>query len=206
MSDREKQKQEKRIRIIEAAAQVFAEKGFAGTLMAEVAVRAGIGKGTIYEYFRSKDDLFFDVFEWFMMKSLKEVSVNISALSGRVSIRLEAMNESVLNSISKMKPLYGLSLEFWAASASSAMHERFKNLFKEMYDNYRRIISSLIQEGIDCGDYRSDVDSESIASAITGTWDSLGLQAWFDQGFDLLMVGRSFISVIIRGLSSSETS
>ena len=52
-------KEEKRALIIEAAAKVFARRGFASTLMAEIAIEAGIGKGTLYEYFDSKEDLFF---------------------------------------------------------------------------------------------------------------------------------------------------
>jgi len=203
---REKQKQEKKIQIIEAAARVFAANGFFGTLIADIAIQAGIGKGTIYEYFKSKDDLFFEVCTWFMQKSLTEASVDISALSGSVSKRFEKMNESVLNSIIKMKPLYGLSLEFWSASASSAGHEKFKDLFRNMYSEYRQVISSLVQDGIDSREYRSDVNPESIASAIIGTWDSLGLQAWFDDEFNILQVGNDFFQVVIRGLISQVSS
>ncbi|MBE9530214.1 MAG: TetR/AcrR family transcriptional regulator, partial [Proteobacteria bacterium] len=59
-------KNEKKNQIIEAAAQIFAKNGFSGTIMAEIAHCAGIGKGTIYEYFKSKEELFFAVFEWYM--------------------------------------------------------------------------------------------------------------------------------------------
>lgn len=44
--------------ILEAALACFAEKGFAGTRMDDIAARAGITKGTIYLYFKSKDELF----------------------------------------------------------------------------------------------------------------------------------------------------
>jgi AcrR family transcriptional regulator len=59
-------KQNKKSLIIEAAARVFANRGYNSTLIAEIATEAGIGKGTIYEYFPSKEDLFFAVFEWFV--------------------------------------------------------------------------------------------------------------------------------------------
>jgi len=197
---REKQRQEKKSQIIEAAARVFAEKGFSRTLIAEIAIQAGIGKGTVYEYFKSKDDLFFDVCQWFMQKSLTEASVDISAPGESVSDRFARMNESVLNSVINMKPLYGLSLEFWSASASSGQREKFQDLFRNMYSAYRQVISSLIRDGINSREYRSDVEPESIASAIIGTWDSLGLQAWFDDGFKIRKVGNDFFQVVIRGL------
>ena len=55
---------EKRPLILRAATEVFAEQGFAAVRVADIADRAGIGKGTVYEYFSSKDELLFAVFEW----------------------------------------------------------------------------------------------------------------------------------------------
>ena len=201
---RKDRKQEKRIQIIEAASQVFADKGFARTLIADIAVQAGIGKGTVYEYFKSKDDLFFEVCEWFMKKSLTEASVDISALGGSVSDRFKKLNEAVLHSAIRMKPLYGLSLEFWSATASSAYRDKFKKLFQDMYGAYRQVIASLIQDGIDSGEYRPEIPPMSIASAMIGAWDSLGLQAWFDDGFEVLRVGEDFFQVILHGLKTGH--
>jgi AcrR family transcriptional regulator len=55
-------KAERRRHITHAALQVFTSRGFKAAKMAEVAQAAGMGKGTLYEYFRSKDDLFLAVF------------------------------------------------------------------------------------------------------------------------------------------------
>jgi len=53
-----RRKEERAPEILEAALASFAEKGFAGTRMDDIAARAGITKGTIYLYFKSKDELF----------------------------------------------------------------------------------------------------------------------------------------------------
>ncbi len=53
----------KRQEILKAAAVVFAKRGFQKTLMEDVAGQAGIGKGTIYRYFSSKDDLYFSILD-----------------------------------------------------------------------------------------------------------------------------------------------
>ena len=73
-------REERKKQIILAAAQIFAQKGYTGTVMDEIARCAGIGKGTIYEYFDSKEDLFFAVFEWYMKESGSAATVSISAL------------------------------------------------------------------------------------------------------------------------------
>jgi len=196
----EEKRRDKKTRIIEAAAHVFAQKGFGGTTIAEIAAQAEIGKGTIYEYFDSKEDLFFAVFEWFTKKTGAEITVSISALRGSASERLEAICLSAMGSVVEMKNLYSLAMEFWAASTSSKMRERFKQAFRQAYADYRDIISSLIQDGIRAGEFRSDVDTDSVAAALVGILDALGLQAWFDDTFDPLAAIKNSMAVLTQGL------
>ena len=196
-------KKEKRALIIEAAAKVFARRGFSGTLMADIAVEAGIGKGTLYEYFDSKEDLFFAVFEWFVQATEAEAKVSISALGGSASERLNALSDSLMSSWAQMKDMYSLVMEFWSASASSQMRERFKQAFKNGYSDFRQIVSALIREGIQGGEFQPEVDAESVAAALVGAWDALLLQAWFDEGFDPQTAARGFMAVLINGLTQS---
>ena len=173
--------------------------------MANIAAKAGIGKGTLYEYFNSKEDLFFAVFEWFVRATEAEAKVSISALGGSASERLEALNDSLMTSWIEMRELFSLVMEFWSASASSQMRERFKLAFRQGYSDFRQIVSRLIQDGIERGEFQPDVDPESVAAALVGTWDALLLQAWFDDDFDPLTTSRRFMSVLIRGLASERT-
>lgn len=55
--------QTRREEILEAAAAVFAEKGFHAATMERIATQAGIGKSTVYEYFSSKEELFQEMFQ-----------------------------------------------------------------------------------------------------------------------------------------------
>jgi AcrR family transcriptional regulator len=84
-------RRDKRSVIIEAAAHVFATRGYTGTLIADIAAKAGVGKGTIYEYFNSKEDLFFAVFEWFVRATEADAKVSVQALGGSASERLEVL-------------------------------------------------------------------------------------------------------------------
>ena len=195
-------KEEKRGLIIGAAAKVFARRGFASTLMAEIAIEAGIGKGTLYEYFDSKEDLFFNVFEWFVKATEAEAKVSISALGGSASERLGALSDSLMSSWAQMEDMYSLVMEFWSASASSQMRERFKQAFKNGYSDFRQIVSTLIRDGIERGEFQPHVDIESVAAALVGTWDALLLQAWFDDDFNPLTAARGFMTVVINGLTA----
>ena len=196
----QQQKQRKRAHIILAAARVFAEKGFSGTMMSEIADHAGIGKGTLYEYFDSKEALFFSVFEWYARQTEEAAKVSMSALGGSASERLTVLSESVMQSWLQMKDLFTLVMEFWAASASSQMKKRFKGYFRQAYQDFRTLVAALIREGIQHGEFQEDVIPESVAAALVGSWDALLLQAWFDDSFDPLTTARDYVAILIRGM------
>jgi AcrR family transcriptional regulator len=197
----EKKREEKRTLIIQAAARLFAHKGYSGTAMADIAVRAEIGKGTIYEYFKSKEDLFFAVFEWFARMSWSEGKISVSAIGGTASQKLEVLSDSIMNTWTEMEEVYSLVMEFWAASASSQIRKRFKESFRKAYKNFRGIVSELIREGIANGEFAREVDPEAVAASLVGTWDALLLQAWFDDDFDPITAARKYITVLIRGMA-----
>lgn len=201
MKDIREQKANKRNQIVEAAARVFARNGYSNAVVADIAVEANIGKGTVYAYFKSKEDLFFAVFEWFQKKTEIAATVKISALGGGASDRLKTLNDTLMGLWDEIKDVFVLVMEFWAASSSNQMRQRFKAAFKQLYDDYRRIVSALIQEGIKSGEFRSDVKPEPMAAALVGTWDALFLQAWFDDGFDPAATAKDFLDTVLQGLS-----
>ncbi len=199
-----KRKHERKTQIITAAACVFSKNGFSNTVMADIALEAGIGKGTIYEYFKSKEDLFFAVFEWFSLKIEKTASMDVSKLSGTASERLMVLNDSLMSSWFETKDMFTLVMEFWSASSSSSLRERFKNAFHNLYKEYRYFVSSLLQYGIDHNEFRSDIKIESVAAALVGTWDAIFLQAWFDESFDPITTSKDFLEVLLKGLANHE--
>jgi len=186
--------------IIETAAEVFAEKGYAGTAIADIAGKAGIGKGTVYSYFSSKEELFFSVFEWFMHEFGKSVTVSITALGKGSADRLDTMSRIIIANCVEMKQMYALTIEFWAASKRESTEGRLKELFTQGYARFREIVAAIINEGRKNGEFSIDLDPEPLAATLVGTWDILGLQAWFDDGFDALGAEREFMKVFIRGL------
>jgi AcrR family transcriptional regulator len=203
LQQKDRQKADKRKRIIEAAARVFADRGFTGTAMADIAIEAGVGKGTLYEYFIGKESLFFAVFEWFARQSGATAMTRVSALGGSAGDRLEAMSEALMDSWSELKDIFSLSMEFWAASGgASARRREFKEAFRNIYTEFRGIVSSLIREGVKTGEFSKNADPDGVAAALVGAWDALFLQAWFDPGFEPNRIAPEFMKVLIAGLKS----
>jgi hypothetical protein len=81
---------------------------------------------------------------------------------------------------------------------------RFKGAFKQLYDDYRKIVSALIQDGINSGEFSSSVKPDPVAAALVGTWDALFLQAWFDDSFDPAATANDFLDTVLRGLSADR--
>lgn len=190
--------------IIQAAAQIFAKSGYTGTLMAQVAQTAGIGKGTIYEYFQSKEDLFYAVFEHTMSESGALISDIAHKDNGSMAQRLRLLSATLIQAWMAKLDLYALVMEFWSATASSPSRQRFKAAFQLGYADFRNLIGSLIQKGVDDGEFLPQIQPEKIAAALIGAWDSLILQAWLDPEFDPLSASQEHLQVLLRGLTKES--
>ena len=66
-------KEEKKVLIISAALKVFSKSGYSKTSIQDISDFAGIGKGTVYQYFRSKEELFKSCFDFYIELMMKEV-------------------------------------------------------------------------------------------------------------------------------------
>lgn len=186
--------------IVEAAAAVFAEVGFSRAVIAAIARRAGVGKGTVYEYFDSKEELYFAVFEWYMellAKGVREkVSPELPALE-----RLRRLAEEAMNWAMDCGDMYGLSLDFWGATVNSPMRERFRDALGGAYLFYRQRVAELLREGVARGEVRPDADIEAVAAGLVGAWDALALQAWLFGNLDAPAAGRGFFETLLKGLA-----
>ena len=201
MATRNQLKYDKKKLIVQSAVHVFSRKGYTIATVADVAAAARIGKGTIYEYFNSKEDLFYAVFEWYRLKTEEATRVDLSVLEGSAAKKLEALSMSLVGMWEEIKDVFNLTLEFWAASSTLQHQDRFKENFRHTYHKFRGIVKSLIREGIERGEFRPDIDPAYVAAAMVGAWDALFLQAWFDPDFEPAATAAEFITVVLRGLA-----
>ena len=95
--------------IVDAALALFTERGFAATRLEDVATRAGIGKGTIYLYFPTKEDLFRAVVRERLVPNLDAIEAMVAAhagssaeLLGRIAGRAEQLIASDITAIPKL--------------------------------------------------------------------------------------------------------
>jgi AcrR family transcriptional regulator len=186
--------------ILEAAARVFAERGLRGTRMADIATRAGIGKGTVYEYFRSKEDLFLRLFHWYTGLAITSMKDSTGDDDSPALARLRSCCDSLLASCLEIMDMYPLTMEFWSASTAPEYRDDLTVEFRRLYEQFRGVISGLLRAGMARGEIGAHVDPEKVAAVLIGAFDGAFLQAWFDPDFDPVAAGRHFLDVLIVGL------
>ena len=202
MAVRDQNKKQKKENILRAAALVFSQKGFSRALVANIALTAGVGKGTVYEYFDSKEALFLAVFEWYMNQMAAEARVSLSAIGGTASARLAALSEAVMAAGKEMEDMFTLFMEFWAAGSPDRFRGKISRSFQGLYGDIRQLVAGLIRDGQIRGEFAGDVDAEAVAATMVGAWDGLLLQNWLEINFDPMVASRNFTTVLLRGLQA----
>lgn len=160
---------DKRRRIIDAAVKVFAERGFYHARVSEVAAEAGVAGGTIYNYFKNKDDLLISLFEDRMEAILADFRAELAGIE-KVSDRLRRFVELHLAMVAR-DPTLAEVLTVELRQSSKFMREYKARKFGE----YLALLESLVVEGIQCGEFRADIDPKILRRALFGAIDEVSL-------------------------------
>ncbi len=187
--------------ILRAAAQVFAELGYEAATMEAIAERAGVGKGTVYEYFRNKQELFFGVFDDYIAGMERVARESIAAPATGAAAGIRQVIHSMLVMGVEGRELFPLVFEFWSASASPDRQARVTTLLRDSYARFRTLIAEQIRKGQAGGEFERSADASRIAAALVGALDGLFLQAWFDPALDPVSMGDDFVGTLLRGLA-----
>jgi AcrR family transcriptional regulator len=193
----------KRQILVEAAARVFAEQGFTATRVSDIAERAGVGKGTVYEYFDSKEELFFAVFEWIDSQVRSRIDA-VLAQPGTAHQHLVTLFRTAAEIVVELHDLSSMNLDFWAASRGSAFQDRFSAACKLQYGKYRTIVGDVIRRGQADGEFRADLDAGGLATLIVSALDGLGIHHWIDDSIDPTGSVEAFAEALCRGLCGEQ--
>ena len=188
--------------ILDAATAVFARRGYAAATVDAVAERAGVAKGTIYQYFESKEELLFAVFDRWTAQYFSRLQAKAASSGASAEEQLRRLVQAAVESAGEIQELYPLTFEFWAASSSLEMRERFVAQFRSMYRLFRDYVAGILRRGIEAGEFAPDVDVEAVGAMLVGALDGFFLQVWFDPRLDAGKTCAGFVEVLIRGLKA----
>jgi TetR/AcrR family fatty acid metabolism transcriptional regulator len=193
---------DKRERILDAAMRVFAGKGFFGAKVSDVAGEAGVADGTIYLYFKSKDDLLIALFEAQMEKVNAELG---RALGGeaRAPEKLRRFIQAYMDLVAKNR--HAAEVITIELRQSAKFMKEYKN---PRFAEFLKTLAAVIDEGQRLGQLRADVPPPIAARALFGALDELALLWVTSRGdkIDIRKVADWIGDLVLQGLQTDRRS
>ena len=159
----------KRVRILRAAIRIFSQKGFFNSKVSDIARAAGVADGTIYLYFKNKDDLLISLFEEKMGEVVSDVRERVAMGTGP----LQRLRIFIENHMDLLVREAGLSevIQVELRQSNKFMKEYVPVRFLEYLD----VLGGILEEGIRDGTFRADLNVKTARRAIFGALDEISL-------------------------------
>ena len=193
-----KVRQEKRDRIIDAAVDVFADKGFRAARISDIARAAGVADGTIYLYFDNKDELLITIFEEKMGELLERLHVALS-VGGSATDRMRVYARFHFEQLRTYPALAQVLQVELRQSTRFFTDYRPVRLWE-----YLGLFEELIKEGQERGLLRADVDTQVIKWAFFGALDEISIQWVLSRKRDRINLDQTadqVVDVFLRGMA-----
>jgi AcrR family transcriptional regulator len=186
--------------ILVAALESFAERGFAATRLEDVAARAGVSKGTLYLYFKSKEELFEAVVRATLLPNLERVEALAASYEGPSAPLLERLLLTIADVVSSR--VGGIPKLVIAEAGNFPDLARF--YLEEVVRRGLRLIGTILRRGIARGEFRAvDVDHAVFCVIapllIAALWKN-SLEAHDDAPLDAPALARVHLDLLLRGL------
>jgi TetR/AcrR family fatty acid metabolism transcriptional regulator len=183
--------------IIEAAIRVFARNGYYNSRVSDIAREAGIASGTIYLYFKTKDEILVRLFRDKMAEWVALARREIAAAPDAVAKirRLVALHFTVLERDPDLAEVVQVELR--------QGHKFFRGASAHEVSAYFDLIASILQEGIAAGQIRSDVPVKVATKVLFGAMDQMAT-SWVlgKRGYRLSDTAEAVATIFLRGVSS----
>ncbi len=201
----------KRQRILSAARDVCSETGYEAARMDEIAHRAGVSKGTLYNFFAGKEALLMaTVLSTYQDYIVLLPGVEDDTLDPRD--RLAALAESLAAGFEAIAHHLLLTHQAWSVVLNSpAARQELLGTLRSIYSGYTESLQSILAAGIERGVLRADIDISVVATNWLAIYDGLLYRAGFeedepDPAYTAAGVRRSLGWLIQQLLVTDETS
>ena len=188
---------DKRRRILQAAVSVFARKGYFAARVSDVARKAGVADGTIYLYFRGKEDILVRLFDEVMSEHVAKAREAVHALPSAPG-RLLAVAErhlAVLGDNRDLAAVFQVELR-----QSTRFMERFTaSWLRDYFD----LLDEVIEGGQRDGSLRADVNRKVAAKMLFGALDET-VTSWLlsEKRYPLVPLARPVVDLFLRGAAA----
>jgi AcrR family transcriptional regulator len=185
--------------IVSAAAKVFRTKGYHAATVRDIADEVGLLKGSLYHHFDSKEELLYLVVKEPIAQMYSKMA-EIAAGDGRAGDKLCRAISAHLEAFDRHYPHLFVYLR-----EREAVKRRFREKIGFSPKDYERCWQQILREGVDSGEFRSDLDIQVASYGLLGmlNW----LYKWYDpQGrLSVQEVAEQFTALALAGLAAGAT-
>jgi AcrR family transcriptional regulator len=190
--------------ILDAALELFAEKGFAATKLAEVASRAGVSKGTVYLYFDSKEALFQEMVRETLLPHLEQAEVRVGNHEGSTVDLMYGLCAHWRNNILDTKTS---SIPKLVIAEASNFPEMARFYMDNVVNRGTALVERILQRGVDKGEFR-EMDVTHTAKAVLAPMIFAAIYDHslrpYDKGpYDVEKFLESHLQMILDGLKAN---
>jgi TetR/AcrR family transcriptional regulator, fatty acid metabolism regulator protein len=183
--------------IIDAAVIAIAENGYHQAQVSKIAKQAGVADGTIYLYFKNKEDILISVFEEKMSLFVENLRAIIKE-DQSAKEKLEKMIENHLTVLANDRHLATVT-QLELRQSNKEIRLKINAVLKE----YLTLLDQIIIEGIESGEFDPELDLRITRQMVFGTIDEIST-TWVmtDYKYDLIDVAGKVKKIILNGLKA----
>jgi TetR/AcrR family fatty acid metabolism transcriptional regulator len=195
------EKNHKYHQILEAAVRVFARQGFHQSTVAQIAKEAGVADGTIYLYFKNKDDILVQFFSF----RAKQVFESFREAVDRADSSLDKLSNLVRRHLAEFQRDRDGAVVYQVETHQNSRLAEAQ--IKEMSQMYRDLISEIVEQGQQDGTIRKDLYVGLVKRLIIGAVDEV-INTWLhsDGQYDLVSMADPLVELFLKGIGSPRSS
>jgi TetR/AcrR family transcriptional regulator, fatty acid metabolism regulator protein len=186
--------------IIEAAVRVFARKGYYNSRVSDIAREAGIAAGTIYLYFKTKDDILVTLFRDKMADFVDTVrkAIAVEPDAARKVRRLVSLHFRILEENPELAEVVQVELR--------QGQKFFRGASSQEIGAYFALIGSVLEEGVAEGRFRSGLPVKVATKMLFGAMDQVAT-SWVlgRRGYQLVDTADAVAEIFLQGVAASAS-
>lgn len=185
--------------IIDAAVIIIAENGYHQAQVSKIARQAGVADGTIYLYFKNKEDILISLFQEKMGDFVERIRLKTAGIESAVE-KLLVLVETHFTWLSEDRHL-AIVTQLELRQSNKAL--RFK--INEVLKAYLRIIDEVLQAGVEQKEFRSDLNIRVARQMVFGAIDEV-VTNWVmsDHKYDLVELSKTVHELLVGAWEYSE--
>jgi len=185
--------------ILEAAIRVFARQGFYQSTVAQIAREAGVADGTIYLYFKNKDDILVQFFNY----RTKQVFDRFRAAVNQSDNSQDKLRSLIRRHLTEFQRDRNMAVVYQVETHQNSRLAEAQ--IREMSQMYQDLVSEIVETGQQEGSIRKDLYVGLVKRFILGAVDEV-INTWLhsDKNYDLVSMADPLVDLFVKGIGTAE--